>query len=135
MEIPTILIVEDDPVIVISLEFLMAQNGYDVFVSHSGEDALEKLKEMKPHVILMDIMLPHRTGFEICQKIRSNKQYDDIKIVLLSAKGRQTDIDKGFSLGADAYITKPFSTRNLLETTKNLIPREAKKEKPPQNQE
>ncbi len=121
METPTILIVEDDPVIVISLEFLMAQNGYDVFVSHSGEDALEKLKTMKPQVILMDVMLPHRSGFEVCQKIRSDKQHRDIKIILLSARGRETDINKGLSLGANAYITKPFSTRNLLETIKELI--------------
>jgi two-component system, OmpR family, alkaline phosphatase synthesis response regulator PhoP len=121
METPTILIVEDDPVIVISLEFLMAQNGYDVFVSHSGEDALEKLKTLKPQVILMDVMLPHRTGFEVCQKIRSDDQHQDVKIILLSARGRETDINKGLSLGADAYITKPFSTRNLLETIKKLI--------------
>lgn len=121
METPTILIVEDDPVIVISLEFLMAQNGYDVFVSHSGEDALEMLKTLRPQVILMDVMLPHRSGFEVCQKIRSDHQHQDVKIVLLSARGRETDINKGLSLGANAYITKPFSTRNLLETIKNLI--------------
>ncbi len=121
MKTPTILIVEDDPVIVISLEFLMAQNGYDVFVSHSGEDALEKLKTLKPQVILMDVMLPHRTGFEVCQKIRANSEHQDVKIILLSARGRETDINKGLSLGANAYITKPFSTRNLLETIKKLI--------------
>jgi len=121
MKTPTILIVEDDPVIVISLEFLMAQNGYDVFVSHSGEDALEKLKTLRPHVILMDVMLPHRTGFEVCQNIRSNNEFDDVKIILLSARGRETDINKGLSLGANAYITKPFSTRSLLETIKELI--------------
>ncbi len=121
MQPATILIVEDDPVIVISLEFLMAQNGYDVFVSNSGEEALEKLKTMTPDVILMDVMLPHRTGLEVCQKIRSAEKHQETKIILLSAKGRETDIDKGLSLGADAYVTKPFSTRDLLETIKNLI--------------
>ncbi len=116
-----VLIVEDDPVIVISLEFLMDENGYAVFIAKTGEEALELAEEHEPDLILLDVMLPQRTGFEVCQILRAQDKFQDTKIVLLTAKGREVDIKKGLTLGADAYITKPFSTRDLVKTVHDIL--------------
>ena len=122
-----ILIVDDEPSIVISLEFLMAQNGYDVFVARNGEQALDLIPDVKPDLILLDVMLPNRSGFEILQMLRKDKKTRHIKIIMLTAKGRDQDITKGITLGADAYISKPFSTRALVEKVKEtLTPKDAK---------
>lgn len=116
-----ILIVDDEPSIVISLEFLMAQNGYDVFVARNGEQALDLIPDVKPDLILLDVMLPNRSGFEILQMLRKDKKTRHIKIIMLTAKGRDQDITKGITLGADAYISKPFSTRALVEKVKETL--------------
>lgn len=116
-----ILIVDDEPNIVISLEFLMAQNGYNVFIARNGEQALDLIPEIKPDLILLDVMLPNRSGFEILQILRKEKETKHIKIILLTARGRDQDITKGITLGADAYITKPFSTRALVEKVKETL--------------
>jgi len=116
-----ILIVDDEPNIVISLEFLMAQNGYNVFIARNGEQALDLIPEVKPDLILLDVMLPNRSGFDILQILRKDKETKHIKVILLTAKGRDQDITKGITLGADAYITKPFSTRALVEKVKETL--------------
>lgn len=116
-----ILIVDDEPSIVISLEFLMAQNGYDVFVARNGEQALDLIPEINPDLILLDVMLPNRSGFEILQLLRKDKKTKHLKIILLTAKGRDQDITKGITLGADAYMPKPFSTRALVEKVKETL--------------
>lgn len=116
-----ILIVEDDPVIVISLEFLMKENGYETILTNNGEDAISKAKSEKPDLILLDIMLPNRSGLDVCQTLRNQSEYDSVKIVLLTAKGREVDVNKGISFGADAYITKPFSTRELVRKVEELL--------------
>ncbi|MBF0288042.1 MAG: response regulator [SAR324 cluster bacterium] len=116
-----VLIVEDDPVIVISLEFLMEENGYAVFIAKTGEEALELAEKHEPDLILLDVMLPQRTGFEVCQILRAQDKFEKTKIVLLTAKGREVDIKKGLTLGADAYITKPFSTRDLVKTVHDIL--------------
>jgi len=116
-----ILIVEDDPVIVVSLEFLMIRNGYDVLLAKNGVEAMELLTNNAPDLVLLDVMLPDRTGLEICQEMRSKKEFDATKIILLSAKGREIDIEKGLTLGADAYVTKPFSTRELVKHIQDLL--------------
>ena len=110
-----ILIADDEPNIVISLEFLMQQSGYDVRIARDGEEALTQMAAFQPDLILLDIMLPLRNGFEVCRKIRENRSWDQVQIVMLSAKGRDLDVSKGLELGADAYVTKPFSTRELVE--------------------
>ena len=115
-----ILIADDEPNIVISLEFLMAQAGFEVESVGNGEAALEAIRRTPPDVLLLDVMLPVRDGFEVCQTIRQNPSYAGLKIVMLTAKGRDTEITKGLALGADAYVTKPFATRELLATVKNL---------------
>jgi DNA-binding response OmpR family regulator len=116
-----ILIVDDEPNIVISLEFLMQQSGYEVGIARDGEAALAQVETFRPDLVLLDVMLPLRDGFEVCQKIRENRDWDRIKVLMLSAKGRDVDANKGLTLGADAYITKPFSTRELIEKVRGLL--------------
>ena len=115
-----ILIADDEPNIVISLEFLMTQAGFEVESVGNGEAVLDAVRRNPPDVLLLDVMLPVRDGFEVCQTIRQNPSYAGLKIVMLTAKGRDTEITKGLALGADAYVTKPFATRELLATVKNL---------------
>ena len=115
-----ILIADDEPNIVISLEFLMTQAGFEVESVGNGEAALDAIRRNPPDVLLLDVMLPGRDGFEVCQTIRQNPSYAGLKIVMLTAKGRDTEVTKGLALGADAYVTKPFATRDLLATVKNL---------------
>jgi two-component system alkaline phosphatase synthesis response regulator PhoP len=116
-----ILIVDDEPNIVISLEFLMQQSGYQVDIARDGEEALTKMASFQPDLVLLDVMLPLRNGFEVCQKIRENSSWGSVKVLMLSAKGRDIDISKGITLGADAYITKPFSTKELIEKVRGLL--------------
>ncbi|KDP83710.1 response regulator transcription factor [Cupriavidus basilensis] len=116
-----VLIADDEPNIVISLEFLMQQSGYEVGIARDGEEALAQMTAFQPDLVLLDIMLPLRSGFEVCQKIRENKAWDRVRVVMLSAKGRELEVSKGLALGADAYITKPFSTRELVEKVGALL--------------
>jgi len=121
-----ILIVDDEPDVVVPIQFLMEQQGYSVMAAYRGEDALDLIYHYKPDLVLLDIMLPGIDGWEVCEIIRLNPNYRDIKIVFLTAKGRDEDIAKGLALGADAYITKPFSNEVLVATVKKLL--ENKKE-------
>lgn len=117
----TILIVDDEPNIVISLEFLMKREGFDVVVATDGDSALQAMAEKTPDVVLLDIMLPKKDGFEVCQKIRANPEWNAVKVVMLTAKGRDTEVAKGLALGADAYTTKPFSSKELVQQVKQLV--------------
>jgi DNA-binding response OmpR family regulator len=116
-----ILIVDDEPNIVISLEFLMQQSGYEVAIARNGEEALEKIASFEPDLVLLDIMLPLLNGFEVCQRMRENPQWNRTKVIMLSAKGREIDVSKGIALGADAYVTKPFSTKDLIAQVQRLL--------------
>jgi DNA-binding response OmpR family regulator len=116
-----ILIADDEPNIVISLEFLMQRNGFEVKTAGDGEEALRLVSEFRPDLILLDIMLPLKSGYEVCQKIRENPEVSAMKVVMITAKGRDIEVAKGLALGADAYITKPFSTQDLLEQVKRLL--------------
>lgn len=116
-----ILIADDEPNIVVSLEFLMKQMGHVVRVANTGADALDAVSEFKPDLILLDIMMPRMSGFDLCQSVRENPAWNGIKIVMLSAKGREIDVTKGMAVGADAYITKPFSTRALVAKVRDLL--------------
>ena len=116
-----VLIVDDEANIVISLEFLMQQAGYRVDIARTGHEALEKLASFQPDLVLLDVMLPGISGFDLCQRIRQTAAWASMKIVMLTAKGRDVEITKGLALGANAYITKPFSTKTLLaEVQKQL---------------
>jgi len=116
-----ILIADDEVNIVISLEFLMKREGFEVVIASDGEEAIAKIREEKPDLVLLDVMMPRKTGFEVCQEVRSNPELQDLKILMLTAKGRDTEVAKGMALGADEYMTKPFSTHELVERVKGLL--------------
>src|SRR5688572_29756583 len=102
-----VLIADDEPNIVTSLEFLLQKAGYEVKVARNGDEALKLVESFAPDAVLLDVMMPLKSGYEVCQEIRDNAAWRAIKIVMLTAKGRDVEIDKGLALGADAYITKP----------------------------
>jgi DNA-binding response OmpR family regulator len=116
-----ILIVDDEPNIVTSLEFLMRESSYEVRVARDGEEALRRAESFLPDLILLDVMMPQRSGFEVCRKIRENPALRDVKIVMLTAKGRDVEKYRGLNLGANAYVTKPFSTKELMNTVRGLL--------------
>ena len=116
-----VLVVDDEPNIVLSLEFLMNREGYSVSTAADGEAALNSVEEKPPHLILLDINMPKRNGFDVCQQIRANPKYNDIKILMLTAKGRDVDQEKGLALGADDYVTKPFSTQEVVAKVAELL--------------
>ena len=116
-----ILIVDDEPGIVVPVQFLMEQQGYTVMVAENGEGALDIIYKYKPDLILLDIMLPRIDGYEVCEIVRLDPRYRDIKIIFITAKGREVEIAKGLALGADAYITKPFSNTELVSKVKELL--------------
>ena len=116
-----ILIADDEPNIVVSLEFLMKREGFEVTVASDGEAALREMAAMPPDLILLDIMLPKKDGFEVCQQIRANPDWQGVKVVMLTAMGRDTEVTKGLALGADAYMTKPFSTKDLVAQVRQLL--------------
>ncbi|MBX7243535.1 MAG: response regulator [Bacteroidia bacterium] len=116
-----ILIVDDEPAILMSLEFLMKKNNYHVFIARNGAEALEIAKKEQPQVVLLDIMMPDVDGYEVCRQIKSDPILKETKIVFLSAKSKDADIAKGLETGASLYLTKPFSTRDLLNKVKSLM--------------
>jgi DNA-binding response OmpR family regulator len=116
-----VLIADDEPNIVLSLEFLLRHSGYLVHTAADGDEALLRIAEFQPDLILLDIMLPRKNGFEVCETIRKNPRWNDLKVVMLTAKGRESEVTKGYALRADAYITKPFDTRDLLANVQRLL--------------
>ena len=116
-----IMVADDEPNIVISLEYLMKREGYTVVVARDGQEALDMLAREKPDLVLLDVMMPRKSGFEVCQAVRTSDELRGTKILMLTAKGRDTDIAKGMALGADAYMTKPFSTRELVQKVAELL--------------
>lgn len=118
-----VLVVDDEPGIVTSLEFLLAQAGFQVSTATDGDSGLEKAQAEKPDLILLDIMMPGRDGFEVCQTLRADPAMTDTRIVMLTARSRDAEHAKGLALGADDYITKPFSTRDLVARIQELLAR------------
>jgi len=115
-----ILIADDDPNILLSLDFLMRKSGYEVFVARDGKEALEIIKKQKPHVIILDIMMPEMDGYEVCQFIRNEEELKATKVIFLSAKTQPADIKKGLTM-ADSYITKPFSTKDIVSEVNEIL--------------
>lgn len=116
-----VLIADDEPNIVISVEFLMKREGFAVSVARDGEDALARIRAERPDLVILDVMMPKLNGFEVCEMVRADPGLAGIRILMLTAKGRQAELRKGLSLGADAYIAKPFSTRDLVDRVKSLL--------------
>jgi DNA-binding response OmpR family regulator len=121
MDSKHVLIADDEPNIVVSLEFLMKREGHRVTVARDGDAALAAIRAERPDLVLLDVMMPGKSGFEVCQAVRADEALAGVKIVLLTAKGRDTDIAKGTALGADAYVTKPFSTKELAARVRELL--------------
>jgi DNA-binding response OmpR family regulator len=120
-DVKKVLVVDDDPYILMSLEFLMKKNGYDVMVARNGVEALETVEKQMPDVVLLDIMMPDVDGYEICKHIKKSAKLKHTKVVFMSAKTKEADLQKGYDLGASLYITKPFSTRELVKQVKELM--------------
>lgn len=116
-----ILIADDEPNIVAAIEFLLQQSGYEVHIARNGEEALERVEACVPDLVVLDVMMPLKSGYEVCRRIRELAGLRHIKIIMLSAKGRDAEVSKGLAIGADLYITKPFSTRELIAKIKGLL--------------
>lgn len=118
-----ILIADDEPNIVISLEYLLRREAYEVTVARDGLEAIAAIRRERPQLVLLDVMMPGKTGFEVCQEVRADEQLKDTLILMLTARGRETDVAKGLALGADGYMTKPFSTKELVQRVRELLGR------------
>ena len=116
-----LLIADDEPNILLSLEYLMKREGFQVSVAHDGEEALSNIRSQRPRLVLLDVMMPKKTGLEVCQAIRADAELQDTLILMLTAKGRDTDVAKGLALGANDYMVKPFSTKELVQKVKTLL--------------
>lgn len=116
-----ILIADDEPNILISLEYLMKREGYEVVVARDGQEAIDALRRERPRLVLLDVMMPRKSGFEVCQELRADESIKDTLVLMLTAKGRDTDSAKGMGVGADAYVTKPFSTRELVRKVQAML--------------
>jgi len=116
-----ILIADDEPNIVAAIEFLLRQRGYEVHTAQNGKEALRLIEACVPDLVLLDVMMPLASGYEVCQRIREREDWRHIKIIMLSAKGRDAEVNKGLAMGADVYMTKPFSTRELTSRISGLL--------------
>ena len=116
-----ILIADDEPNIVTALEFLLQKEGYEVAVARNGAEALESIERDPPDLVLLDVMMPVTSGYEVCRRLREREDLRAIKVVMLSAKGRDAEVAKGMAMGADLYVTKPFSTRELMAQVRALL--------------
>ncbi len=116
-----ILIVDDEPNILVSLEYLMKREGYEVLLARDGQEALDVLRREHPRLVLLDVMMPGMSGFEVCQELRADEAIKNTVVLMLTAKGRDTDVAKGLGVGADDYVTKPFSTRDLVHKVRELL--------------
>ena len=116
-----ILIADDEPNILVTLEYLMKREGYEVVLARDGDEALAAVLSQQPALVLLDVMMPKKSGFEVCQALRAIDAVKDTLVLMLTAKGRDTDIAKGLGSGADAYMTKPFSTRELVEKVRSML--------------
>jgi DNA-binding response OmpR family regulator len=116
-----ILIADDEPNILISLEYLMKREGYAVHVARDGQEALDVMRRERPRLVLLDVMMPRKSGIEVCQEMRGDETIKDTLVLMLTAKGRDTDVAKGLGVGADAYMTKPFATKDLVAKVRDML--------------
>ena len=116
-----VLIADDEPNIVVSLSFMMRREGYEVLVAREGTEALDTIRRERPALVLLDAMMPGLTGFDVCEAVRADAAVRDTRILMLTAKGRETDVARGLGAGADAYVTKPFSTRELVAKVRDML--------------
>ena len=125
---PSVPIVDDEPNIVLSLQFLMKKTGFEVRTAKDGEEAMAEISRAAPDLVLLDVMMPKIDGFSICARIRANPEWQDMRIIMLTARGRDVEREKGMALGADDYITKPFSTKDAIARVEAVLGRPRKTE-------
>ncbi|AMR26064.1 transcriptional regulator [Hymenobacter psoromatis] len=123
MKTPHILLVDDEPNIVMSLEFLMRKNGYQVGIARNGTEALAAILATPYDLVLLDVMMPDVDGYQVCRQLRQRPDRAATKVILLSAKSQPADVQKGYDAGADMYVPKPFSTRQLMQKVRELLGR------------
>jgi DNA-binding response OmpR family regulator len=116
-----ILIVDDEPNILMSLEFLMKKEGYEVFIARNGREAIDILNKEMPDALILDIMMPEVDGLEVCELVKSNEETQHIKVIFLTAKAKDSDIEKGYAAGADLYLNKPFATKELVKKINQIF--------------
>ena len=116
-----ILVVDDEPHVIRSLTFVLKKEGYDVSSAPNGEEAMVKVRESKPNLMFLDVMMPKKNGYEVCQEVKSDPGLSDIYIIMLTAKGQESDREKGLRLGADEFMTKPFSPMKVVEKVRELL--------------
>jgi DNA-binding response OmpR family regulator len=119
----SVLIADDDASISRALRFLMQREGHDVRMAADGEQALAEIEKRRPDVVLLDLMMPKGNGYEVCRTLRADPSYDDVRIVMLTAKGRESDQRVAMELGADAYISKPFAIAEVVACVKEVLAR------------
>ncbi len=117
----SVLVVDDEPSILLALEFMMKNAGFEVRTARDGEEALVALADKKPDLLLLDVMMPPPDGYDVCQRVRADPRWKSIKIIMLTARGRDVEREKGLAMGADDYITKPFSTRELMAKVREIL--------------
>jgi two-component system, OmpR family, alkaline phosphatase synthesis response regulator PhoP len=128
-----ILVADDEPSIVAALEYLLQQGGYEVLIARNGDEALGLIEQRIPDLVLLDVMMPRKSGYEICSRIRHQAEWRHIKVIMLSAKGRDSEVNKGLAIGADLYVTKPFSTRELMAKINGLLGQGPNIARPPEH--
>jgi len=116
-----ILIVDDEPHVIKSLTFVLTREGYDVSSAENGEDAMTKIRQSKPSLVFLDVMMPKKNGYEVCREVKKDSGLRDIRVIMLTAKGQETDREKGLDVGADEFMTKPFSPMRILDKVKELL--------------
>ncbi|MDD2819928.1 MAG: response regulator [Flavobacterium sp.] len=116
-----ILIVDDEPNIVMALEYTFKKNNFEVFIARDGQEALDILKNQLPDIIILDVMMPMVDGFATLEQIKKDERLRHCKVIFLSAKNKEKDIEKGLSLGANLYVVKPFSIKKLIEQVQELL--------------
>lgn len=117
----SILVADDEPSILLSLQFLLQKAGYEVRLAHNGEEVIQAVEQSTPDLLLLDAMMPQRDGYDVCQTIRADPRWKALPIIMLTAKSRDVERQKGMALGATDYVTKPFSTRDLVATVRKHL--------------
>jgi DNA-binding response OmpR family regulator len=117
----TILVVDDEPHVIKSLTFVLTKEGYEVDSAENGEDALTKIQQLKPGLVFLDVMMPKKNGYEVCQEVKKDPGLGDVYIIMLTAKGQEADREKGLSVGADEFMSKPFSPVGVVEKVRELL--------------
>ena len=116
-----ILVVDDEPHVIKSLTFVLTKAGYDVSSAENGEDGLAKIRQLKPNLVFLDVMMPRKNGYEVCQEVKKDSGLRDVRVIMLTAKGQEADREEGLNVGADEFMTKPFSPMGIVEKVKELL--------------